>query len=37
MNDFNIDLILEEMINKVEYSSFLLEYHQIINQESIIP
>lgn len=30
MKDFNIDLFFQEMLNKVEYSAFLLEYHQMI-------
>lgn len=36
MNNLNIDLIFEEMINRVEYSAFLLEYHRLMEKDNFI-
>ena len=32
MKDLNIDIIFEEMIHKINYSNFLLDYHKIIDE-----
>ncbi len=33
MQDLKIDLIFEEMIRKINYSNFLIDYHKIIDEK----
>ena len=32
MNELNINIIYEEMIRKINYSNFLIDYHKIIDE-----